>query len=146
MSTQLQQVASYYADDWESLRDEYSKREKTAKLLFPKKGEVWTCDFGKNVGSEINKVRPCIVIQNNKGNRFGPTTIVIPITSKIKPQPTHLLLNDTDFIYMEGNVCGTVLAEQIKSVSKARLGRCLGTLTQEAMANVEGLIRTAFAM
>ena len=42
--------------------------------------------------------RPAIIVQNNAGNRFSPTTIVVPLTSKIKQtsQPTHELIRTED--------------------------------------------------
>ena len=60
-----------------------------------KRYDVVLIDFGENtIGSEQGGIRPAIIIQNNKGNLFSNTTIVMPCTSNIKHlyQPTHALL------------------------------------------------------
>jgi len=100
----------------------------------PKRGEIWTCQLGKNVGSEENKIRPVIIIQNNTGNEKSPTTIIVPISNRPKKIAIHISLKESDYALVEGeieNITGTVLCEQIKVISKARLGRHIGTLKDE---------------
>ncbi|WP_051585847.1 type II toxin-antitoxin system PemK/MazF family toxin [Caldanaerobius polysaccharolyticus] len=46
-----------------------------------KKGYIFFCELGFNIGSEQNHKRPVIVLQNDKGNSSSPTTIVAPITT-----------------------------------------------------------------
>ena len=53
------------------------------------RGQIVWIDFQKNLGSKQGGLRPCIVIQNNVGNRFAPTVIVAAVTSVIK-KPTEL--------------------------------------------------------
>jgi len=48
------------------------------------RGEIWLADFGSAQGSEIGKIRPCVIIQNDIGNLYSPTTIVAAVTSTIK--------------------------------------------------------------
>ena len=48
------------------------------------KYDVYYCDFGKNLGSEQSGLRPCVILQNDKGNKYSPTTIVAPITTAAK--------------------------------------------------------------
>jgi len=48
------------------------------------KGDVFYADLGENVGSEQNGIRPVLVIQNDLGNKFSPTLIVSPLTTKNK--------------------------------------------------------------
>ena len=42
-------------------------------------GEIWLVSFDPSVGEEIQKTRPCVVINDNKLGRFG-IKIVVPIT------------------------------------------------------------------
>lgn len=100
----------------------------------PKRGEIWTCQLGKNIGSEENKVRPVIIIQNNTGNEKSPTTIIVPISNKPRKIAVHINLLESDYILVEGeteNITGTILCEQIRVISKVRLGRYIGTLKDE---------------
>ena len=47
--------------------------------------DVILVDFGKEVvGSEQGGIRPAIVVQNNVGNKYSNTTIVMPCTSQMK--------------------------------------------------------------
>ena len=81
-------------------------------------GEIYYCDLGRGKGSVQSKLRPVLVIQNNMGNRNGPTTVVAAITSVIKKMymPTHIMLDRT---------CGLkeksiVMLEQIRTVDKTK--------------------------
>lgn len=58
------------------------------------RGELFYCDLGTTLGSEQGGIRPVLILQNDIGNRFSPTTIVAPLTTKIgKPiLPTHVLI------------------------------------------------------
>ena len=86
------------------------------------KYDVYYCDFGKNLGSEQSGLRPCIILQNDKGNKYSPTTIVAPITSATKKKlPTHCELQ-LEFVH------GTVLLEQLRTVDKSRLIKYCGNI------------------
>ena len=41
------------------------------------RGQVYFCELGEGVGSEETKERPCIIIQNNLGNKNSGNIIVI---------------------------------------------------------------------
>ena len=45
------------------------------------RGQVYFCELGEGAGSEENKERPCIIIQNNLGNKNSGNIIVAPITN-----------------------------------------------------------------
>ena len=47
-----------------------------------KRGQIWYCDLSPVVGSEQGGLRPCLVIQNDIGNKYSPTTIIAIITSR----------------------------------------------------------------
>jgi mRNA-degrading endonuclease toxin of MazEF toxin-antitoxin module len=105
----------------------------------PKRGEIWTCQLGKNIGSEENKIRPVIIVQNDTGNEKGPTTIIVPISNRPKKIATHIELRENDYKLVpneEARVTGTILCEQIKVVSKARLGRHVATLENDFIIKI----------
>lgn len=114
-----------------------------AKVI-PRRGEIWTCELGQNIGSEENKIRPVIIIQNDTGNKNAPTTIIAPISNRPKKIAVHIELRESDYILEDGeknHITGTVLAEQIKVVSKARLGRHIATLQNDFMEILDGKLR-----
>ena len=92
-----------------------------------KRGDVVLVDLGDVVGSEQGGKRPCCVIQNDVGNKFAPTLIVAPITSKVfkKPMPTHVQLSQVQ--YDTPNEC-VVLTEQIITIDKKRVIHTLFSL------------------
>lgn len=85
------------------------------------------------VGSEQKGRRPVIVIQNDIGNRYSPTTIVAYITTQKKQElPTHVGLHNTIL-----KSASTAMLEQIRTVSKKRLNTFLGTLTDAEMKKID---------
>lgn len=115
-------------------------------LIYPevKRGEVYECDFGTPHGSEQGFLRYAIVIQNNLGNEFSPTTIVIACSTEPKKDlPVHLYstfssknMSDYD-LNRVGTSENVIMAEQIRTVNKTRLRRYVGSLTPEFMEQIE---------
>ena len=60
-----------------------------------KRGEIYLADLSDASGSEQGKVRPVVIIQNNRGNKYSPTTIVACLSSKINTK--HHLPNKASF-------------------------------------------------
>jgi mRNA interferase MazF len=52
-----------------------------------KRGEIYWVQFDPVKGNEQGGLRPALVVQNDVGNRFSPTTVVVAITRTIPPQP-----------------------------------------------------------
>lgn len=105
-----------------------------------RRGEIYYADLGNVLGSEQGGIRPVLIVQNNTGNQYSPTTIVLPITSvHKKPLPTHAdLISD----------CGlkrhsTALAEQIRTIDRCRLLNYVGYLYPAEMKPVDRVILTA---
>ncbi len=56
-------------------------------ILIYKRGEIWWVDLKPVVGSETDKERPCLILQNDIGNQNATTTIVAPLLSGTKTYP-----------------------------------------------------------
>ncbi|MEO0803257.1 MAG: type II toxin-antitoxin system PemK/MazF family toxin [Cyanobacteria bacterium J06642_2] len=52
-----------------------------------RRGEIWWVRLDPAVGSEPAKTRPCAILQNDRGNQEGSTTIVAPFFPGFKPYP-----------------------------------------------------------
>jgi len=52
-----------------------------------RRGEIYWVEFNPVKGSEQAGLRPALVVQNDVGNRYSPTTIVVAITRTIPPRP-----------------------------------------------------------
>ena len=91
--------------------------------------DIYYADLSKNtVNSEQGGIRPVIIIQNDIGNKYSPTLIVLPITSEIKKEnmPTHCILHKTEYNGLK--VDSMVLAEQIRVIDKSRILDYIGYL------------------
>lgn len=52
-----------------------------------KRGEIYWAEFEPVKGSEQGGLRPALVVQNDIGNQFSPTTVVVAITRTIPSKP-----------------------------------------------------------
>ena len=59
-----------------------------------RRGDIYLADLGAHTGHIQGGARPVVVIQNDYGNRFSSTLIVVPLTTEIKKtdMPTHYVL------------------------------------------------------
>lgn len=128
---------------WAGEMMEMTVKEKYSRSIQPIRGEIWTCQFGQNVGSEVNKVRPALVISDDLGNCKSPTVLVIPITSREARQITHVEILESDLAFVENVIKGTITTEGIRNVSKARLGRKIGKVTNSCLLKVEDSLKKA---
>ena len=100
-----------------------------------KRGDMFYCDLSPVIGSEQGGSRPVLILQNNVGNAFSPTTIIAAaITSKTdKPSlPTHIVLSHVTGL--EKN--SLLLLEQVRTVDRVRLREYIGSLDETTMEAV----------
>lgn len=102
-----------------------------------KKGDIYYASL-QGKGSEQQGYRPVLIIQNDTGNRFAPTLIVCPITSRTKNDlPTHVKVG-TDILNKES----IILTEQILTIDKSRImGDKVGCLNKESLEEVEKAVK-----
>ena len=107
-----------------------------------KRGEVYCADLDPVIGSEQGGIRPVLIIQNNVGNRFSPTVIVLAITSQMRKAylPTHVAIPAGRAGLVKPSI---VLAEQMRTLEKQRLRNRMGALTPEEMEQVNAAIRAS---
>lgn len=105
-----------------------------------KRGQVYRCNFGCGIGSEMQKERPAVVIQNDVGNNRSGNTIVIPITHDTSTLPC--VADITPLTDTTGNVIldGQANASNMMCVSKARLGDFVGSLSKADMKKIDEAI------
>ena len=108
-----------------------------AKNRIVRRGEIYQCNFGIGIGSEMQKERPCLIIQGNVGNINSSNVIVAPITHTDKPIPSmaHFEPKKDE----QGNLIldGQVNLSNIQTVSKARLGNFITKLSKEDMKSID---------
>jgi mRNA interferase MazF len=107
-----------------------------AKVIRPKRGEIYLVNFDPTLGSEIKKTRPALVLQNDIANRHSPITIVAAITSQFDATlyPTEVLIKPPEGGLTANSV---VLLNQVRSIDKGRLIKRLGVLKPATMQHVD---------
>jgi mRNA interferase MazF len=101
------------------------------------RGQVYMVDLGEGDGSRQGGLRPCVIVQNDTGNLYSPTTIVCPITTKKKTKiPTHVLVTELPR-------WSTVLCEQVVTVDKKRL---LDFVTNVDMRNIDRALKISLGV
>src|SRR3989344_3570108 len=110
-----------------------------------KRGEIVLVNFEPVRGSEQKGIRPSLVIQNDIFNKYSPTTIVAPITSKLfkKEYPTNVLLEKED---SKLNLDSTILLNQIKTIDKLRIIRKIGLIDNFTMNKVDRAIKVSLVL
>lgn len=109
-----------------------------------KRGQVYYADFGKRTGSEQGGKRPCVIIQNDTGNKYSSTVIVAPMTSRNKNSlPTHVETTKEDKHLLIGS---TILTEQIQTVDKNKIGDFICNLSSHTMHEVDEALQISLAL
>ena len=109
------------------------------KLL---RGDIVLVNLEPVVGSEQGKIRPAIVIQNNIGNEYSPTTIVASITSKIFGKE---YFHNVKIIARESGLKNdsVIQLNQIRTIDKRRIIKKLGFLDESVMRKVDLAIKVS---
>jgi mRNA interferase MazF len=92
------------------------------------------------VGHEQGKSRPCVVVQNDVGNRFASTTMIVPLTdaARVKaPSPIYVPVKMGDGGTTKDSC---ILCDQIRVVDQSRIGKIYGALAPETMARVDAAL------
>ena len=115
------------------------------RLQEVKRGQIVMLDLPTVAGSVQNGLRPCVIISNNKANKFSPNVIAVPLTSKSKKDmPTHYLLEPSKRNGLR--VASTVLAEQILTVSKNAIKKIIGIVDDQHIDNVNKIIKESISL
>lgn len=108
-----------------------------------KRGDVFYADLNPVVGSEQGGIRPVLVVQNNVGNRYSPTVVVLPLsTAKKHYLPTHIHIRCSKALPKDS----VVLAEQIRTIDRDRLRDYVGSLDKEMMNKINEAMKISIGV
>lgn len=109
-------------------------------MVTPHRGDIFWVNLDPTIGSEIRKKRPALIVSNDAANRRYHQITVVLLTSQ-RPEQAE------DFqVYLTKEESGLskdskALAEQIRTISKLRLGPRIGHIGEESLRAVEKALK-----
>lgn len=110
------------------------------------RGDIFYANLDPVVGSETGKTRPVLVIQNNIGNTYSPTTIIAIITEYSEKKASYPIC----VAVKKGNGLNKdsiINLSQIRTIDKKRLITSNpGKLSKDDMIKVDSAIINSLAI
>ncbi len=100
-----------------------------------KRGNIYWVNLDPTRGSEIKKLRPCVIISATPINRARRTVIIVPLSTAAK---------EREPIVVAVNCLGkkvTAVCDQIRAVDKSRLAKQAGELSKQDMTYLENSLK-----
>ena len=106
-----------------------------------RKGEIYYADLSPVVGSEQGGIRPVVILQNDKGNHYSPTTIFAAVTSRQKKKylPKHIEIKNPKLKRKS-----VVMLEQIRTIDKDRLLEYVGKVDDNTIQKIDKAVKISF--
>lgn len=110
-----------------------------------RRGEVYLVNFDPTVGSEIKKIRPAVIIQNDTANTHSPITIVAAITSKFDDElyPTEVLVLSGEAGLTKDSV---IVFDQIRTIDKRRIVKRLGIVSEITLKRADTALKISVGL
>ena len=111
----------------------------------PKRGDIYWPDWNPARGSEQAGRRPGVIVSNKLGNRFSGVVIVAALTTRVprRAYPFQVRMTGTQSGLPRDS---TVRCDQLITVSKDRLERCVRTLPPKATARVDAALKISLQL
>ncbi|MFI5270648.1 MAG: type II toxin-antitoxin system PemK/MazF family toxin [Candidatus Saccharimonadales bacterium] len=106
--------------------------------VVPKQSSLYWFDPEPTKGSELRKVRPCIIASPDDMNENLSTILVVPLTSTLKPWPFRVTV--TAFGKESSAAC-----DQLRVIDKSRLRAYIGDLSATDRDKLYGLLQLIFS-
>lgn len=109
------------------------------------RGAILYANLDPVTGSEEKGCRPVLIVQNDVGNRFSPTTMIAPISTKSykgKTLPTHVEIKQ--FKKIRPN--SIIMLEQVRTIDKSRFKGYVDMLNKEQMVEVDNALLVSLGL
>ena len=103
--------------------------------MIPFRGEVWWVDFDPTRGFEIQKIRPCVVITDDRINRSRNTHIVVALsTTSPKNWPLYVPVPSV-------SPMSQAVIDQVRAMDRTRFRNRKGFVSAEEMESIDEALR-----
>lgn len=117
-----------------------TSQKDNAKARIVMRNEIYWCDYGVGVGSEMDKCRPSVIIQVDSYNSTSGNTIVAPIThddpSYSCMMPIKTRRDENGDIVLDG----AINVSNLMCVCKSRLGDRIDVLDVEEIKDLNNIL------
>ncbi len=104
-----------------------------------KRFDVYWVNLDPTIGSEIKKIRPCVIVSPDEINSELKTVVVTPITKTRRNLGYRLnITHDT--------TPGSIACDQIRCIDKKRLLKTYGRLKQSDAEQTCTILETMFSL
>ena len=118
------------------------------------RGDIYACYLGQNIGYEKSRLeaRPCVVVSTDNINHKAQNVVVVPLTKNIKydqsaPKGSRKLRYDWHYVLYKSkyklNYDSAAQCEDIRCISKIRLGKYIDHVDPQDMKNISKRIKSA---
>jgi mRNA interferase MazF len=102
-----------------------------------KQYQIIIVNLDPTIGSEIRKIRPCLVISPNEMNKHLRTITIAPITSRSKDYMTRVKID------LEGND-NWIALDQIRTIDVTGIVKTIGEISIKEIKKVKFVIKETF--
>lgn len=109
------------------------------------RGDIVLVDLEPSKGSEQGKTRPALILQNDKGNKYSPVTIVAALTSSYDQlYPTDIEIKSSE---EEVDRDTKVMLNQIFTIDiETRIESKLSSLSSDKMKEVDKALKISLGL
>lgn len=110
------------------------------------RSEVWLINLDPTIGSEIRKIRPAIIVNDDQIGVL-PLRVIVPLTDwknryQIAAWLVKIIPTDTNGL----SKVSAIDTFQVRSLSQKRFIRKLGSVDDDTMRAIEKALATVFAI
>lgn len=111
------------------------------------RGQIVMAELPASQGSVQGGLRPCVVVSNDKANKFSPVVICVPLSSNVnkKKLPTHAIItpNEKSNRLKRASIA---LCEQIITITKDSIKFPTGKLNTDECARINECMKISLSL
>ena len=99
--------------------------------------EIVLVNLDPTIGSEMQKIRPAVILSPNEMNKYLNTVVIAPMTSNSKSYPTRVEVN-------HNKTKGWIVLDQIRTIDRQRITKKLDKLIEKDIKKVKNILKETF--